>query len=102
MCLPSHESKNTTQEGLELGNGSIKLVGGAEGGAGSDKGEGEGEEFNLWSAWREQIVSVFSPDEPDEGEVVSWAGLMLQYINITWKVRGAKLVKYGCFGGPQM
>ncbi|KAG2427143.1 hypothetical protein HXX76_012653 [Chlamydomonas incerta] len=72
------------KEGLELGKGSIKLAAadGADDGAGS---EGEGE-FNLWSAWREQIVSVFSPDEPDEGEKVSWAGLILQYINITWKL----------------
>ncbi|PNW76872.1 hypothetical protein CHLRE_11g479600v5 [Chlamydomonas reinhardtii] len=84
--MPGAATAAGQKEGLELGNGSIKLVGGAEGGAGSDKGEGEGEEFNLWSAWREQIVSVFSPDEPDEGEVVSWAGLMLQYINITWKL----------------
>ncbi|KAG2433581.1 hypothetical protein HYH02_012513 [Chlamydomonas schloesseri] len=90
------------KEGLELvANGSLKLAGSDNG----DKAEGqeqgkeeEGEEpFDLWAEWRDQIVSVFSPDDGDDDEggegegegeqqKVSWAGLILQYVNITWKL----------------
>ncbi|KAG2493903.1 hypothetical protein HYH03_007840 [Edaphochlamys debaryana] len=87
------------KEGLELGpiGSSARVMSGRPAGGlsgrqgsgrsrGSGGGEGE-EEFELWSAWRDQIKSIFSPEEPDEeGEEIGWGGLIMQYINITWKL----------------
>ncbi|GFR52684.1 hypothetical protein Agub_g15310 [Astrephomene gubernaculifera] len=80
------ESSPGEKEGLEirqLSNGSLKVDPRRQA---SGAGEAAGE-FNVWSEWREQIISAFSPEEPEEeGEELGWSDLFMHYVNITWKL----------------
>lgn len=83
-----------------------KADGGSDGsnGGGSENGSGGGE-FNVWSAWKEQILDSFNMQPPDEGASWGWGSYVMHYVNFSWRLILVCMVPpaewkggYPCFG----